>query len=194
MTRRPPERIGRRDAPPAAGQGRRGWVLLLVVGAGLIGGGLWLSRREDLVGRTLGRERSLLAGDVGGRAGKRTLEAIIRDVDRMRPEEVKEVNRALDEEWQRLWQEAVAAHAGATADEKMTIIDRTIDRGLVYKDLLFAVNPRATSREIRPSRKRGPVADSGSTSPAAGRPSDDDRFREALRRRADDRRVTVPGV
>ncbi len=193
-------RGGRRPGDrPSSGAGRA-WIpaATMVLAAAGLGGWLWLGRAADRVEKTIDMERSLLAGETSGRAGKLALGEIIRTVDRMRPEELQEVQRTLDEEWQRVTDEDIEAYFAAKPEERHPILDRSIDRMLIYKELRFAVNPHAWSREGRRPRPDG-VATSDAQSAAGAADDDRDarrqlraRYDDALRRRARERRIALP--
>lgn len=203
MTRAAADRRGRRSTPaPRSGDtGRRGWAVvgvLAMVTCAAVGAGLWWWRTDTRVGKVRGIEQALLAGQLPGRAGRRAIDEIVRTVDRMRPEELKTVKQALEEEWQRLCQEDLEAFRIATTEEQTAILDRSIQRGLVYQELQFAVNPRAGSKNYRRPRKpaqppAASQASSGGDQAAANLSRQDrDRFREAVLKRARERRIDVP--
>lgn len=197
MTRRPADhRPGPRrpESPPAPG--RRGWVAAAALAVAVAGAGLWWWRSETRVDKVRGIEHALLAGQLPGRAGRRAVDEVIRTVDRMRPEELQEVRRTLEEEWERSCREDVAAFRSAGADERAEILDRSIRRGLVYQELLFAVNPRARTRDYRRPRRPGRAAAESQASRGGGEavatPQEQDRFRKAVLERARERRIDVP--
>jgi hypothetical protein len=169
---------------------------LLACAVAAIGGWLWVSHGDDLVDKTLGMERSILAAEVSGRAGRRLVDEIIRNVDRMQPHEVQEVQRTLEEEWQRVRREDVEAYFAAKPEEKRSILDRSIDRAFAYTQLRFAVDPKAWSMDGRPrkSRKRsGDAQTAGGTGPEADAQRQLlERYDDALRQRARERRIDLP--
>ncbi|MFM8413208.1 MAG: hypothetical protein ACKOCX_00620 [Planctomycetota bacterium] len=198
MTR--PEMSRGRPRPAETSSGsRRAWAsagLVALVGIGLAGW-LWLGRGDDLVSQTLELERTLLEGGAPGRAGKRAVAEIVRNVDRMSPEELREVQGALEQEWQRALAGDLDAYFAAAPDDRQEILDRGIDRTLVYKDLLFAVNPRAWSKSPRRPRKppAAPTAaaNGGSAADAqAVRRQLLERYELALRQRARERGIELP--
>jgi len=183
-------------APPAAKPlGRRP----IAAGLGIVVLGvcawLFLGRGETLVDKTLDMERRLLLGEAAGRDGKRVVAEIIRNVDRMPRDDVKEVQRVLEEEWQRSRQSDIDAYFSAAADDRRSILDRSIDRALAYRDLSFAVNPRASSLD---GRRRKPRAKDAR--PRAGQTAADkaaqrqlqERYDDALRQRARERKIDLP--
>lgn len=185
------------DAPAAGGRRAWPWSAALAVVTACLVGWLWLGRGDGLVEKTLDMERSLLADAAPGRAGRRAVDEIIRNVDRMRPEELQEVQRTLDEEWQRVRREDIEAYFAAQSDEKRSILDRSIDRMLVYKELRFAVNPKAWSRDGRKPRKpRTTATASQATGATAAEKKAErqllERYDDALRQRARERRIDLP--
>jgi hypothetical protein len=100
-------RTARPHARPAAPAkqpgGNRTAIVATVLGLATtcLLGWLWLTSGEDLVDKTLKMERTLLAGEASGRAGKKAVDEIIRNVDRMDPAELKQVQQTLEAEWQR---------------------------------------------------------------------------------------------
>lgn len=147
------------------------------------------------MGRTVEMERTLLAGEASGRAGRRALDAIIRNVDRMQPDEVKEVQRTLEEEWHRTTNEDIEAYFAAKPADKHSILDHSIDRMLVYKELRFAVNPKAWSKEGRKPRTAPPGAQTSVGATAADKKAQQklrERYDDALRQRARERRIELP--
>lgn len=160
-------------------------------------GWLWLSRGDGLVDKTLEMERTLLAGEASGRAGKRAVDEIMRNVDRMDPAEVKQVQQTLEAEWQRARAADVEAYFAAKQDERRSILDRSIDRALMYKELRFAVDPKAWGKDGRKPRKPRTTAPS---SQAAGATAAEkkaqrqllERYDDALRQRARERRIELP--
>lgn len=190
-----------RRSPPAAPQagGRKAlWVGLLAATAACAVGGYWLSRGDDLVDKTLDMERTLLAGDAPGRAGKRAVDEIIRNVDRMDPAELKQVQQTLEAEWQRARAADIEAYFAAKPDERGSILDRSIDRTLMYKELRFAVNPKAWSRDGRRPRKpktSPPASQAGGAATPAEKAAQRqllERYDDALRQRARERRIELP--
>lgn len=187
---------GRRATGPQGASRGMGRGLAAVAGVAVIGllGWWWLSDGEDLVDETLVLERRLLDGDATGRDGRRTVDAIIRNVDRMSPDEVREVQRTLETEWREARDEDVEAYFAAQPDERRSILDRSIDRTLVYKELRFAVNPRARGFEgRRPRKPRAPAKDAAAAGPGdAAQRQLLERYDEALRQRARERRIDLP--
>ena len=183
------------DAQPSGGRWAWGAAIALVMAC--LVGWLWLGRGDGLVEKTLDMERSLLADAAPGRAGRRAVDEIIRNVDRMQPEELQEVQRTLDEEWQRVRREDIEAYFAAQPDEKRSILDRSIDRMLMYKELRFAVNPKAWRKDGRKPRQPRPTLPA---SQAAGATAAEkkaqrqllERYDDALRQRARERRIDLP--
>lgn len=163
-----------------------------------LAGWLWLSRGDDLVDRTLEMERRLLEGEASGRAGKRAVDEIIRNVDRMSPDEIKAVQQALETEWTQSRRADIDSYFAARPDERKSILDRSIDRTLAYQELRFAVNPRAWSKDVRRPRKprsapKTSAAAGGAT--AAEKAAEQQllqRYDDALRQRARERRIELP--
>lgn len=199
MTRQVRQREGRAAPAPQTG-GKRTAVVVAVLGvaAALLVGCLWLSSGDDLVDKTLEMERTLLAGDASGRAGKRAVDEIIRNVDRMDPAELKQVQQTLEAEWQRARAADIEAYFAAQPDERGSILDRSIDRTLTYKELRFAVNPRAWSKDGRRPRKpktTPPASQAGGAATAAEKAAQRqllERYDDALRQRARERRIELP--
>lgn len=161
-------------------------------------GWLWLGRGDGLVDKTLEMERMLLAGDASVRAGKRAVDEIIRNVDRMDPAELKRVQQTLEAEWQRARAADIEAYFAAHPDERGSILDRSIDRTLMYKELRFAVNPEAWSKDGRKPRKprtTSPDSHAGGGATAAEKSAQRqllERYDDALRQRARERRIELP--
>ncbi|MEI6241246.1 MAG: hypothetical protein WCR51_12725 [Planctomycetia bacterium] len=189
----------RRSAPakqPAANQTA---VVATMLGLAVVCllGWLWLGRSDGLVDKTLEMERMLLAGDASGRVGKRAVDEIIRNVDRMDPGELKQVQQTLEAEWQRARAADIEAYFAAQPDERGSILDRSIDRTLMYKELRFAVNPKAWSKEGRKPRKpRTTSPDSQAAGATAAEKKAQrqllERYDDALRQRARERRIELP--
>jgi len=185
------------DAQPSGGRRAWAWGAAIALAMACLVGWLWLGRGDGLVEKTLDMERSLLADAAPGRAGRRAVDEIIRNVDRMQPEELQEVQRTLDEEWQRVRREDIEAYFAAQPDEKRSILDRSIDRMLMYKELRFAVNPKAWSKDGRKPRQSRTTS---SASQAAGATAAEkraqrqllERYDDALRQRARERRIDLP--
>ncbi len=178
---------------------RRIWLAMAGLGVVCLAGWWWLSHDENLVGKALEMERSLLEGGITGRAGKRAVDEIVRTVDRMSPEEIREVQRTLDAEWRKAREADIEAYFAAQAEDRQSILDRSIDRSLVYKELRFAVNPRAWSRDgRRPKKPRTPPKDSAAAAGAATAAEKKaqrqllERYDDALRQRARERRIDLP--
>ncbi len=199
MTRQARNR-DRRPAPAKQPTGNRTVVAMAMLGLGIVCvlGWLWLGRREGLVDKTLEMERMLLAGDASGRAGKRAVDEIIRNVDRMDPAELKQVQQTLEAEWQRARAADIEAYFAAKPDERRSILDRSIDRTLAYKELRFAVNPKASSKEGRRPRKpktTPPASQAGGGATAAEKAAQRqllERYDDAIRQRARERRIELP--
>lgn len=199
MTRQSRQREGR-AAPARQAGGKRTAVVVAVLGvaAAFLVGCLWLSRGDDLVDKTLEMERTLLAGDASGRAGKRAVDEIIRNVDRMDPAELKQVQQTLEAEWQRARAADIEAYFAAKPDERRSILDRSIDRTLTYKELRFAVNPKAWSKDGRRPRQPKtppPASQAGGNATAAEKAAQRqllERYDDALRQRARERRIELP--
>jgi len=199
MTRQARKREGRAvpAKPPAS---NRPVVVATMLGLAIfcLLGWFWLSRGEGLVDKTLEMERMLLAGDASGRAGKRAVDEIIRNVDRMDPAELKQVQQTLEAEWQRARAADIEAYFAAKPDERRSILDRSIDRTLTYKELRFAVNPKASSKDGRRPRKSKttpPASQAGGGATAAERAAQRqllERYDDALRQRARERRIVLP--
>lgn len=189
----------RRSAPPkpASGTRTKAVATVVVVAAACVMAWLWLSRGEGLVDKTLEMERTLLAGEASGRAGKRAVDEIMRNVDRMDAAEVKQVQQTLEAEWQRARAADVEAYFAAKQDERRSILDRSIDRALMYKELRFAVNPKASSKDGRKPRKpRTPAPASQAAGATAAEKKAQrqllERYDDALRQRARERRIELP--
>jgi len=193
---------GKSSRPPRpSGTGGRGgrWLAgLAVCGVAVLLAWSWLGRGENLVDRTLDMERRLLTEGATGRAGRRAVDEIVRNVDRMRPEEVRRVQQSLEAEWARSLRQDVDAYFAAQAEERQSILDRSIDRSLVYKELRFAVNPRAAGRGGRRAKKQSPpavkTADAGAAT-AEEKAAERrllERYDEAVRQRARERRIDLP--
>jgi len=186
------------DPPPAGGGQLWKWGAAVALVVACLAGWLVLGRGDDLVEQTLDMERTLLAGEASGRAGRRALDEIIRNVDRMQPDELREVQRTLHEEWQRTTNEDIEAYFAAKPADKHSILDRSIDRMLVYKELRFAVNPKAWGREARKPRKprtAPPGVQTSAGATAADKKAQQqlrERYDDALRQRARERRIELP--
>jgi hypothetical protein len=93
--------------------------------------------------------------------------------------------------------EDIEAYSAAQPDEKRSILDRSIDRMLMYKELRFAVNPKAWSKDGRKPRQSRTTS---SASQAAGATAAEkraqrqllERYDDALRQRARERRIDLP--
>jgi len=199
MTRHVRQR-DRSSAPAEQPAGNRTAVVATILGLAVVCllGWLWLGRSEGLVDKTLEMERMLLAGDASGRAGKRAVDEIIRNVDRMDPAELKQVQQTLEAEWQRAREADIEAYFAAKPDERGSILDRSIDRTLMYRELRFAVNPKAWSKEGRRPRKpktTPPASQAGGGATAAEKAAQRqllERYDDALRQRARERRIELP--
>jgi len=197
-------RAARPHARPAAPAeqpgGNRTAIVATVLGlaTACLLGWLWLTSGDDLVDKTLAMERTLLAGEASGRAGKKAVDEIIRNVDRMDPAELKQVQQTLEAEWQRARAADIEAYFAAQPDERGSILDRSIDRTLMYKELRFAVNPRAWSKDGRRPRKpktTPPASQAGGAATAAEKAAQRkllERYDDALRQRARERRIELP--
>ena len=202
MTRmiRPDVRRTRRhptDAPPFGGRRAWAWAAAFTLVMTCLVGWLWLGRGNGLVEKTLDMERSLLTDAAPGRAGRRAVDEIIRNVDRMQPEELQEVQRTLDQEWQRVRREDVEAYFAAQPDEKRSILDRSIDRALMYRELRFAVNPKAWNKDGRKPRKPRTTSPASQATAATAAEKKArlqllERYDDALRQRARERRIDLP--
>jgi len=199
VTRQSRQREGR-AAPAKQPGGNRTAIVAAVLGlaTACLLGWLWLTSGEDLVDKTLAMERTLLAGEASGRAGKKAVDEIIRNVDRMDPAELKQVQQTLEAEWQRARAADIEAYFAAQPDERGSILDRSIDRTLMYKELRFAVNPRAWSKDGRRPRKpktTPPASQAGGAATAAEKAAQRqllERYDDALRQRARERRIELP--
>jgi len=197
-------RAARPHARPAAPAklpgGNRTAIVATVLGlaTACLLGWLWLTSGDDLVDKTLAMERTLLAGEASGRAGKKAVDEIIRNVDRMDPAELKQVQQTLEAEWQQARAADIEAYFAAQPDERGSILDRSIDRTLMYKELRFAVDPRAWSKDGRRPRKpktTPPAAQAGGAATAAEKAAQRqllERYDDALRQRARERRIELP--
>jgi hypothetical protein len=190
----------RPTAPAKQPGGNRTAIVATVLGltTACLLGWLWLTSGDDLVDKTLAMERTLLAGEASGRAGKKAVDEIIRNVDRMDPAELKQVQQTLEAEWQRARAADIDAYFAAQPDERGSILDRSIDRTLMYRELRFAVNPRAWSKDGRRPRKpktTPPASQAGSAATAAEKAAQRkllERYDDALRQRARERRIELP--
>jgi len=190
----------RPTAPAEQPGGNRTAIVATVLGlaTACLLGWLWLTSGDDLVDKTLAMERTLLAGEASGRAGKKAVDEIIRNVDRMDPAELKQVQQTLEAEWQRARAADIEAYFAAQPDERGSILDRSIDRTLMYKELRFAVNPGAWSKDGRRPRKpktTPPASQAGGAATAAEKAAQRqllERYDDALRQRARERRIELP--
>lgn len=172
-------------------------VTMIGITAACLMAWLWLSRGDGLVDKTLEIERTLLAGEASGRAGKRAVDEIIRNVDRMDQAELKRVQQTLEAEWQQARAADIEAYFTAKPDERQSILDRSIDRALMYKELRFAVNPKAWSRDGRKPRKprtTSPASQASGATAAEKKAQQQllERYDDALRQRARERRIELP--
>ena len=178
-------------APAASGRGR---ALAAAVAAILIAALAWfaLRPREDLVGKTLELEQAVLLGDSSGRQARRTVDQIIRNVDRMRSDDIKTLRNALDAEWLKARGQDIDAYFAATTDQRESILDRSIDRTLAYRELRFALNPRSSGPGMGGRRRRGRDQKPAEVSGDEARGKLVAIYTEALRKRAGERKIPLP--
>ncbi|MFZ4733403.1 MAG: hypothetical protein ACOYK7_12760 [Pirellulales bacterium] len=185
----------------AAPAGRRGrWLLLGLVGfAALVAGagGWWLlGRGSGLVEDTRNLQQRVLAGELRGREMTRAVDSIIRNVDQMSRDELKAAREALDTDWRTAYDKGLSAYFDAAEDRRPALLDEAIDRTLAFRQLRFGLNPQASGpyagrirRGDRRSRDRKAEKEDES---AAARRALAERYAEAVRERAKERKIDMP--
>lgn len=167
--------------PRAAGsQGRRRWLVavagLLVAGAGA---GWWLLRPAgDRVTETLALQRELLAAGAAS-VRRADVDRIIRNVDHMSRDEIKQVRAALVKEWREMVREKARRYVMAPADKRPGLIDADLASWVTFRELLSAATPGADPRQARRSGKPRPAA-----TPGRGRPGPEEQYVAAIVARA----------
>jgi len=168
----------RPQATPSNGRG------LLVAIAGMlvvgVGAGWWLARpRVDRVADTIALQREVLAGGaVASRRGD--VDRIIRSVDHMSRDEIKQVRAALAKEWERMRGEMAGRYRAAPADKRPALVEADLDRWMTFRELLLAVSPGADPRQA----SRPPKPRPGKAAPDRGGAAAEDLYVEAIRNRA----------
>lgn len=198
-----PSRAVAASAPGAAPRRKRaGWLLLLLPGlAALAAAGWWWATRDSgLVDETRDLQRRVLAGEVRGREMKRAVDSIIRNVDQMSRDELKQAREALDSDWRSAYDKGLAAYFDAPEDSRPALLDETIDRTLAFRQLRFGLNPQASgpyAGRIRrgDSRRRGrdkPDQKAEEDESAAARRALAEKYSAAVRDRAKERKIDLP--
>jgi len=152
-----PSRAVAASAPGAAPRRKRaGWLLLLVLGLALLAaaGWWWATRDSGLVDDTRDLQQRVLAGEVRGRDMKRAVDSIIRNVDQMSRDELKQARESLDSDWRTAYDKGLAAYFDAPEDSRPALLDEAIDRTLAFRQLRSGLNPQAPPRRQPPARPR----------------------------------------
>lgn len=185
--------LSRRPTGSSAASGRTRNAILLTAAILLAAAAWFLMRpRENLVGETLELEQAVLLGDASGREARRTVDQIIRNIDRMRSEDIKAVRKALDAEWLQARGQDIDAYFAATPDERQAILDRGIDRTLAYRELRFALNPGSLGPGMGGRRRRGRDQQQPKADLDEARGKLLTLYSEALRKRAGERKIPLP--
>ncbi|NDC63480.1 MAG: hypothetical protein EBZ59_05720 [Planctomycetia bacterium] len=179
---------------------RRGpLVLACLLLAAATAAGVWFLRpSRNLVDETLDLQRRVLAGGLAEADVGEGIDGVIRNVDKLRRDDVKRVRDALREEWVRVRQAAMDEYFAADPAGREAVLDRDIKRLRIARELEMAVDPRATGRPPqpgRPGRGRKPQGQGRGNASGSGE-ADAEKlsrlYREALTARAAARRISLP--
>ena len=139
------------DPSPSPRADRRIRVLTAIVGLLVTVGGCG---RVDHYTQAVDLQRKVLAAE-SGKPRKRDIDQLIRHVDRLDREQLRQLRDTLAGEirdGQRVW---IDRYFSASASERPAILDADIERLLAIRELWLAITPGATTWSPRLGRPRG---------------------------------------
>lgn len=173
-------------------------LLLAVLAASAV---WWFWPKTTQVPETAALAKSLL--DNGGKPDNQAIRQVVMSVDRMPPDDLVQLRRAVGEQWLRLRQEAIDRFFTSPAAEKPQLLDAEIERLKALRELMLALNPEANPNEPpripREGGRRGRAngadnkpADEAAAKAAADRRAVADRYEAALATHAKSRNIALP--
>ena len=144
----------------------------------------WVWPKSTQMPETVAIATSLL--DNGGKPDKQAIRQVVMSVDRMPPDDLVQLRRAVGEEWRRLRQEAIDRYFTAPAAEKPQLLDAEIARLKALRELMLALNPEANPDDDPRMPREG-----GRGRRGRGNNADDKPVDEATRKAEADRRAVA---
>ena len=144
----------------------------------------WVWPKSTQVPETVALAKSLL--DNGGEPDNQAIRQVVMSVDRMPPDDLVQLRRAVGEEWRRLRQEAIDRYFTAPAAEKPQLLDAEIARLKALRELMLALNPEANPDDDPRMPREG-----GRGRRGRGNNADDKPVDEATRKAEADRRAVA---
>lgn len=210
---------GRRQAVAAGADARAGrvWVIVgLAATIGLAAGGWYLlqpSRAARIAAQTIRLQEELLAGAADPAASGTRIEEIMRNVDRLPPDEVRRVRESLFRRLKEMREEALARFHDALPAERNALIDGDLDRIQVARAILDATDQggmrayteaelverekrrRERESEPRPANAGPPRSPAQRSQPQPKPPTDQEKrlavYFDALAKRAKEKKVEL---
>jgi len=205
---RPASDRAARSAPAATGGSRRLLVAIALV-AILAAGAVFMlrpGRADRLASETIALQDELLGGAFDADSGRRQVTAIMRNIDRLPPDRIRQVREALGERLRTLSSERIKRFAEAPEAERAALLDGDIAKLQLVRGLFDAVEQggmrpvteaeiRAREERRREERERRDEPRGPRPEPAAG-PDPEERQRiaaylEALGKRAKEKNVDL---
>jgi hypothetical protein len=171
-----------------AGDPLRRAVTVGLAAVGLLAASWWWWPRDHRLVATTQLQEDVLSASLRGKARRQAVDQIIRNADTMGREQLQQLRDSLVAVWRRLEEESLAAFAAAPREERVTILDRDLDRHTAWQELQFAISWRSERRD----RSREPAAKTAEVDPA--RQQLEAMYRKALAERAKERGVTLARV
>lgn len=127
----------------------------------LVGAAVWFlmpSRASRLASRTIAMQEKLLAAAAEPATRRQAVEEIMRNVDKLPPDEIRRVRDALFEQINEIRLESLERFAAATADERTALLDEDLGRIRLVRGLLDATDQGGmrpfTEKELRDREER----------------------------------------
>lgn len=157
---------------------QRRWTAAGVAAVALVAGGYLLlrpSRTARIAARTIAMQEELLSGSTEPAARRKAVEEITRNVDQLRPDELRQVRDALFARLKSMREKAVERYSFASPDEKTAIIDEDLDRIRLARRLIDATDQGGmrpvTEAELLEREKRQQERREQAKQAAAGKPA-----------------------
>lgn len=126
------------------GSGGQRWLLLGVAAAvGLAAGGWWLvqpSRTSRIATRTITLQDQLLGATVDPAARRAMLQEIMRNVDQLKPDEIRQVREALFQRINTMRKESLTRFTDAPPVERTAFLDDDLERIRLARTMLDATD------------------------------------------------------
>jgi hypothetical protein len=161
----------------------RKWAAAGAAVVALVAGGVYFllpSRAARIAARTIAMQEELLSGSTPSAERRKAVDEITRNVDRLQPDELRQVRDALFARLKTMREKAVERYAFASPEEKAAIIDEDLERIRVARRLIDATDhggmrpvteAELLEREKKQQERREQAKQAAAGKPAPGKPA-----------------------